>query len=652
MRSNYPGPPVCRVSGSSRRQLGQKRAGNGRNNGFRSIKGQSMTKEKRMKKLILYCGPILLSFLVVSAGWCAYHHEGEKDADKFLSVYPAKTGTKLDHCALCHSGGQYESKGKMVSLGSCQWCHYSYGYDGAGDIADTTNQYGKDYKAAGRNTDAITAIQDLDSDGDGFSNAVEISADRFPGNSNDDPSKAPAPFRIYTRDQLEAMSQHTQFLLMNTSRSGDFYAEYTGVPMEDLLANAGILPTATGLTVFSPDGWSQYHPLEEEEDPELYHVNGVYPAASYYYDAQADIAENPVDGWCDYSAPSCKGRNNGDQIVNPDGGLKMILALKREGAYMDPGILDDSNKLDGEGPYRVVPPQKNPNAPDQSSKSENQSVIWPYEQDWDHNAGAATRTVTIIKVEPLPEGTTDIDVLEAGWNYVDQEKLVVYGAIDEHDFDKNGILDSEEKGEDPNTDFDQDGKYDWQDADTAKFRCADGGKEMVLHAASGGASVSLTDVKSLSNDDPAVPQSGKPDMTFPFGTVSFEVKDVPVGGDAVITLEFPDNVPTTAKYYKVTTAGWQEIPFGSNDGDRIITLTLTDGDSKTDADGGNKDGTILDPGALAVPAGSSAVGGSGGGSGCFIASAGHGAPLMFFALLAALTGCACPYLFRRSRERK
>jgi len=38
--------------------------------------------------------------------------------------------------------------------------------------------------------------------------------------------------------------------------------------------------------------------------------------------------------------------------------------------------------------------------------------------------------VTVIKVEPLPEGTTDIDTLEAGWEYVRDGKIVIYGAID------------------------------------------------------------------------------------------------------------------------------------------------------------------------------------------------------------------------------
>ena len=78
-----------------------------------------------------------------------------------------------------------------------------------------------------------------------------------------------------------------------------------------------------------------------------------------------------------------------------------------------------------------MPPQKAPSPPDQSSNAADQDVVWPYNYDWDHNAGSSSRTVTIIRVEPLPEGTTDIDVLEAGWKYVDEEKVVIYGAIED-----------------------------------------------------------------------------------------------------------------------------------------------------------------------------------------------------------------------------
>ncbi|MEW6381951.1 MAG: GEGP motif-containing diheme protein [bacterium] len=378
-----------------------------------------------MMKKAVFMGILMVVSFSVSLSFSAYHHMGEKDSGRFLSIYPDKAGTKLDHCALCHSGGQYEKKGNKVNLGSCQWCHYSYGYDGSGNILTTINAYGKAYHDAGRNAAAVKAIENIDSDGDGFTNKEEIEASRFPGDAGDDPTKKVAPFRVYSKAQLEAMPQHTQFLLMNTSRQGDFYAEYTGVPMETLLNDAGILDSATGIKAYAPDGWSNYHPLDPDPDPELYHIRGVYPPASFQYDSQADTA---LGGWCDYSAPSCAGRNHNDPIF-VKGGLKAILAVKRDGAYLTPGILTKQNTLDGEGPFRLVVPQKTATPPDQSSTSKNQNVIWPYENTWDHNAGSCSRSVTIIKVEPLPPGTTDIDILEAGWNYVDQEKIIIYGAI-------------------------------------------------------------------------------------------------------------------------------------------------------------------------------------------------------------------------------
>jgi hypothetical protein len=401
----------------------------------------------RLRKMMVLSGVILC--LLATVAWGAYHHEGEQDAAKFLEVYPAKAGSKLDHCALCHTGGSYEKNGKDVSLGSCQWCHYSYGYDKSGNIVDTLNTYGLAYFTAGRDAEAITTIDTLDSDADGYTNAEEITANRFPGNAADDPSKTPAPARVYTKAQLQALGAHTQFMMMNTSRSGDFYAQYTGVPMKALLDDAGAQEAATGITVYAPDGWSQYHPLEEtansDEGDVFYHVYGnttgedyQYPPATYYYDTQADEAENPDTGWCDYSATSTTGRSHGSAITVEDGGLKAILAYAREGAPLESGVLTDENKLDGEGPFRLVVPQKTVGAPDQSSKSDDQDVLWPYNHDWDHNAGSCSRSATIIRVEPLPEGTTDIDILEAGWNYVDQEMIVVYGAIDKPNVDDGG----------------------------------------------------------------------------------------------------------------------------------------------------------------------------------------------------------------------
>lgn len=368
-------------------------------------------------KIVLIIGLVMGALSL----FAAYHHQGERDSANFLKSHPAKAGGKLDHCALCHGGGQLERSGTKVVLGSCQWCHFKYGYDKNGPLAATLNAYGRDYLAHGRDAAAITAIAALDSDGDGFSNEVEIGADRFPGNPGDDPKKTTAPMRIYSRAQLEALPQHKEFLLLNASKSGDDYAEYSGVAMETLLRDAGILASATGITVFAPDGWSQYHPLRPVHGAAMYPVFATYPGARYHFSPQAV-------SWCDYGAPSCAGRKAGAPI-RVAGGLRMLLALCREGRPLSRAALNAENKLDGEGPYRVIVPQKAPSPPDQSSKAKDQRVLWPYRGDWDHNAGASTRSVTMIRVEPLPPGTTDIDVREVGWLYIDEARIVIYGAI-------------------------------------------------------------------------------------------------------------------------------------------------------------------------------------------------------------------------------
>jgi hypothetical protein len=158
-------------------------------------------------------------------------------------------------------------------------------------------------------------------------------------------------------------------------------------------------------------GWlGQSHPLAYNADLDKYHVYGnetgqtyQYPPATYHYDLQADVDLNPDFGWCNYSAPSCAGRTHGDAIPVADG-LKAILAYKREGAYLDNGVLNEENKLDGEGPFRLVVPQKYVGPPDRSSKSDDQDRLWPYDYDLGHNAGSCSRSTTLIKVEPLAEG--------------------------------------------------------------------------------------------------------------------------------------------------------------------------------------------------------------------------------------------------------
>ena len=117
--------------------------------------------------------------------------------------------------------------------------------------------------------------------------------------------------------------------------------------------------------------------------------------------------------------------------------------------------------------------------------------------------------------------------------------------------------------------------------------------------------------------------NGKPSRDFPYGVNKFMITGLAAGGSVTVSITFPKAVPTTAQYFKVDASGqWTETSFGSNDGDNRITMTLTDGDPLTDADGA-LNGIIDDPGAITVSTtaqdttGSSSSGSS---SGCFISN--------------------------------
>ena len=378
------------------------------------------------KKLVVLS--MFFAVICCTGAYGAYFHMGEADAPKFQQAYPELKDSKLDDCTLCHQGGQYvDEKGQTRTLGTCQWCHYTYGYDASGDITETINPYGKDYVNAGRSVSAFASIESKDSDGDTYTNKQEIAALAFPGDPGDNPGKVPAPRITYTLNEIKNnLTSHTQFLLMNTNRAGDWYAEYEGVPLYDLLLDAGMdEATTTGVAVFSPDGFSYVYDLKP--GGASYYVKGTYPQASYYYDVQADKANG---GWCNYSAPSCRGRQQGDRI-SVDGGLQLILAYTRDGADLVPGYLDEENKLglDSEGPFRTVVPQIIPGPPDQLSTAATQDVVWPYDKNADHNAGFSERAVVAIRVEPLPEGTADFNWYEGGWGYVDDKQVIIYGNL-------------------------------------------------------------------------------------------------------------------------------------------------------------------------------------------------------------------------------
>jgi hypothetical protein len=102
----------------------------------------------------------VLSGLLSVAGF-AFLVSPAQSTPEYLQAFNKKygtQGTKLDSCITCHTS---PSGGK-----------------------DNLNPYGKDF---GSHNHDFTAIEPLDSDGDGFSNIDEIKAGTFPGDPNDNP---------------------------------------------------------------------------------------------------------------------------------------------------------------------------------------------------------------------------------------------------------------------------------------------------------------------------------------------------------------------------------------------------------------------------------------------------------------------------------
>jgi len=96
-----------------------------------------------------------------------------------------------------------------------------------------------------------------------------------------------------------------------------------------------------------------------------------------------------------------------------------------------------------------------------------------------------------------------------------------------------------------------------------------------------------------------------PPLDFLHGFFSFTIEGLAAGETAVITITLPGDMPVTTEYWKygptavITDAHWYQIPVGSNDGDNVITIAITDG-----SDGDHDltaNGAITDPGGPGRP---------------------------------------------------
>jgi hypothetical protein len=347
-------------------------------------------------------------------------HETDEDTNNFVRVYPATVGTRLDDCQTCHRAGVEDTDTERV-YNTCGYCHLlpfpdkKYTSGVPQNYEDTLNAYGQAYKNAGRTQAALRAIEQQDTDGDGYSNAEEIAEFRYPGDPSSKPEQPLAPISTLSWNDIANMPVHEQFLLMNTTRQQyDDYVLYTGIKIKDIFEATGIdLTGATGITVFAPDGFSKDFSLEE--------ISSEFPRGIFY---QIPEFSDPDQNFISY--PSILPERLSDQGEIPDP-LWLMIAYARDGKNLDFAYYQSkTGRLEGEGPYRLVVPQKAPSRPDRGSRSNTYDDGWDFDDTIDHNAGRCVRRMCVIRINPMPEGHEEYD-WKNGWSLIEDKTIIIYG---------------------------------------------------------------------------------------------------------------------------------------------------------------------------------------------------------------------------------
>lgn len=354
-------------------------------------------------------------------------HTTDLDSNNLVKAYPALRATRLDDCQTCHRSGEVLESGatKKTVYNPCTFCHARTADpkpEGAPtSIADTLNAFGKDYLAHGRTVQSLKDIANSDSDSDTFSNAAEIAALRYPGDAASFPGQKVAPTLTLTEAQIKAMTQSTQFMLMNANKqTNDEYAVYSGVTLKELLTKAGVdLSGATGVTLYAPDGFTVSYAIAD--------LDLEFPEGTFYAGLQKGGTTLGDNGFVLYPEQSLwpTGMTDGGKIP---GKPAVLLATSHNGTALEPGSLDDvSGKINGEGPFRGIMPQKTAGRPDRGRSVTPLGDNWDYLETADHNAGNCPKVTVAIRIDPMPTGVEEFDWKNGGWALVDDKIILIYG---------------------------------------------------------------------------------------------------------------------------------------------------------------------------------------------------------------------------------
>ena len=385
--------------------------------------------------LIFLAGPLAFAIIILAgipqekvSSRAYVGHENDRDIHNFIQQFPKAAGTRLDDCQTCHRGG-VKGTDTEREFNPCGYCHllqYPNSRHKNGvpqNYRETLNAFGLAYEKAGRTVEALAGIARLDADGDGFSNAAEIAELRYPGDAGSRPGQPLAPVVLLSEEVLRKLPPFTQFMLMNASKEAtDDYVSYTGVRVADVLAAAGVeLKTAAGITVFAPDGYSIEYTIDDISRP--FPRGYFYSGPAAFKDSERSLVRYPE------ALPS--GIEDGREIP---GEPWLLLAFERGGKSLDDSYYEKgTGRLAGEGPFRLVKPQRNligdpakPGRPDRSVRAKLYGDGWDYNQAIDHNAGNCVRGACVIRVNPAPAGFEEYD-WKNGWPLIKGRQIAIFG---------------------------------------------------------------------------------------------------------------------------------------------------------------------------------------------------------------------------------
>jgi len=355
-------------------------------------------------------------------------HENDRDIGNFVRQFPQAIGSRLDDCQTCHRGG-VKGTDTEREFNPCGYCHLleypnpKYETGVPHDFKGTLNAFGLAYENGGRTAEALAAIAGQDSDGDGFSNGAEIAELRYPGDAGSRPGQPLAPVVFLSEADVRKLPSRAQFMLMNATKElTDDYVTFRGVRVADVLAAANVdLKGAAGITVFAPDGYSVEYTIED--------IGRSFPRGVFYQGPAA--FKDGEKAFVRYPASLPSGVEDGKEIP---GEPWLLLAFEREGERLADSFYEKgTGRLDGEGPFRLVKPQRElkgdparPGRPDRSVKAKTYGDGWDFHSAIDHNAGACVRGACVIRVNPVPAGFEEYD-WKNGWPLIRDRRVAIYG---------------------------------------------------------------------------------------------------------------------------------------------------------------------------------------------------------------------------------